>query len=361
MNYYFHWPFCRSKCGYCAFYSEVPRSPARVEACLDRFETELAAGGWEPATTIYLGGGTPTLPDCRTLERWFGMIRSALHPVSGCEISIEANPETLDAGKVELLRSFATRISLGVQSFDPVVRRRLGRDCSQAALDRALKLVAAAEFEHWNLDLIYAVPGQSTAAWRRELEVAAALPVDHLSCYSLTPEEGARLAGSFMIDDVVSGEMFLLAGEVLAAAGFPRYEVSNYARPGAECRHNLAVWRGGKLKGFGPSAAGFDGRDRYSEPAALDRWLAGAPGERDVISATARLNEIFAVNLRTAVGWTPGLWRMVPGADAWPARLARTAAAVRGLPDDWLVLTPEAVRLTADGMLFWDTVAQALI
>ncbi len=362
MNYYFHFPFCRSKCGYCAFYSLPAPEPELVELWLGRIIRDLEE--LEPqgeCETIYLGGGTPTLPECGVLERLFDAIRKTLKPGAETEISIEANPETLDRGKAALIRSFANRLSLGVQSFRPELRATLGRACSQPALERALELVREAEFPHWNCDLIYAVPGETRTVWREELRTVAQCGADHVSCYSLTPEEGARLTGELIPDEEEAAAMWRTAGEELGAAGILRYEISNYARPGCECRHNQNVWRGGMLRGFGPAAAGFDGASRMIEPADFKAWLRREPAEIDRIPAADRLNEIFAIQLRTAGGWTPELWRRVPGADSWETRreTARKAAAECG--PGILKIAPGRIAATRRGMLFWNTLAEAIL
>jgi len=362
LNYYFHVPFCRSRCGYCAFYSRPAPARREMDAYLDELERRLAAEApLVRPDTVYVGGGTPTYLPLPLLERLFSMIRRALRPSRRCEITVEANPETLDAEKVALLCSFATRISLGVQSFDAGLRRRLGRECSDAALARALELVRGARFPHWNCDLIYAVPGETPAMWRRDLELAAATGADHLSCYALTPEEGARLAGGFAVDDDAAADGWRSAGKSLGEFGFRRYEVSNYARRGAECRHNLAVWRGGLLRGFGPSASGFDGAVRRTEPPSLAGWLRRETPAADVIAPPARLAEIFAINLRTASGWTPSRWRRVPGADPWEARLAAAESAAAVTKRSFWRLSAERIALTGRGLLFWDSVAEALL
>ncbi|MPM61511.1 Oxygen-independent coproporphyrinogen-III oxidase-like protein [bioreactor metagenome] len=285
------------------------------------------------------------------------MIRRHLQPEQGTEISIESNPETLTEAKVRLIRGFATRLSLGVQSFDAALRKTLGRDCSQPALERAAEWIAAARFPHWNCDLIYAIPGQTPDGFASDLDRAAALGVDHLPCYNLTPEEGALLADSLIPNEDAATRMWELAGQ----CAFPRYEISNYARPGCECRHNLNVWRGGLLAGFGPAAAGFDGRVRRLEPASLGSWLRGEPPEIDEIPAGERRNEIFAVNLRTVAGWTPELWANVPGADSWASRLRAARRAEAETSPEWFDISPERITLSASGLLFWNSVAEVLL
>ena len=362
VNYYFHLPFCRSKCGYCAFYSVPAPGTALIDAYLDHLERQLeAASPLPPAETVYLGGGTPTLLSLPRLERLFAMLKRFLAPGAECEISIEANPETLEAEKVALLRKNVTRISLGVQSFSAERRNILGRRCGDEALANAVGMIREAGFTHWNIDLIYGIPGETPKMWRDDLVRAADCGVDHLSCYSLTPEEGSRLGASFAVDDDAAAEMYDLIPDTLEPYGIRRYEISNYARPDSECRHNVDVWRGGLLRGFGPSAAGFDGRDRTTEAPTLRSWLAGAQPELDRIPAKRRLAEIFAVNLRTTGGWTPELWRRVPNADSWKERSEIVMKLHRDLPESWWKITPTCIKLSDEGLCFWNDIAEALL
>lgn len=362
MNYYFHLPFCRSKCGYCAFYSVPSPAAERIDAYLDHLERQLDdASPLPPAETIYLGGGTPTLLSLPQLERLFAMVKRTVAPGADREISIEANPETLDEAKVALLRENVTRISLGVQSFSAERRRILGRQCGDAALANAVDSIRRAGFPHWNIDLIYGIPGETLDMWRNDLHRAADCGVDHLSCYSLTPEEGSRLGAGLAVDDDAALDMYELIPATLAAYGIRRYEISNYARIGSECRHNVSVWRGRLLRGFGPAAAGFDGRDRMTEVQSLDEWLAGAPPELDRIPRDRRLAEIFAVNLRTVDGWTPELWQGVPGADSWEARSAVVAQVMHDLPESWWKITPKCIKLSDEGLCFWNDIAEAML
>ena len=327
-----------------------------MEAFLRRLEETFFPD--TPAETIYIGGGTPTLLPAAQLERLLKLIHTRLAPPAGTEISCEANPETLDREKIALLRRYVSRISLGVQSFDPAVRRNIGRNCSGEALDRALELVAEAGFPHWNMDLIFALPGQTPEGFFAGVERAVAAGADHLSCYALTAEENAALR--LPEDDDLAAEMIPRIARFMEDRGLPRYEISNFARPGAECRHNCNVWRGGLLAGIGPGACGFDGKDRWRN-VLLEPWLRGKAPERDAIAPGARLDEIFAVNLRTAAGWTEALWRQVPGADGWAARLELFRAVAASFDPKWFRLSNERIALTGDGMMFWNTVAGEII
>ncbi len=360
MNYYIHVPFCRNKCGYCAFYSEPAPAPFQITAYLRELERRMPEAA-EPPKTIYIGGGTPTLLSCRELERLFVLLRQRLHPDADCEISMEANPETLSPEKLGIIRSFVSRFSVGIQSFHPELRGTLGRDCTQHALEQSLEWISQARFPHWNCDLIYAIPGQTREMWIADLQRTATLGADHISCYNLTREEGARLAASWQISEEDGTEWWQLTGELLKDYGINRYEISNYSFPGAECRHNCNVWRGGRLCGIGPAAASFDGTKRFTEPPSLAEWLTGTPPEIDSISVEERLNEIFAVNLRTVSGWTPESWRRVPHADPWEMRLGKMAEIRRHFPPEWIAISPERITLSKPGLLFWDSIAELIL
>ena len=361
MNYYIHIPFCRSKCGYCAFYSEAGADSTLVERYLEKITEQLSARDFPEAETVYFGGGTPTLLSASQLERLFTAVEQNLHPGKNCEISIECNPETLDASKISLMKNFITRISCGVQSFDPDLRSTLGRDCSNSAIEKAVSLVRDAGIPHFNCDLIYAIPGQTLSGWQHDLETAIACQVDHLSCYNLTPEEQSRLGSSFIIDDDAALKMYQMAGDILTANGISRYEISNYSRPGCECRHNVNIWRGGRLTAFGPAGAGFDGTSRIINVENLCDWLNDEAPEIDTLDENARSREIFAVNLRTASGWNRKLWQNTGRAVSWENISAFFDDAVRDIPENFYCKNTESIRLTPDGLLYWNDIAEKII
>ncbi|MBE6355728.1 MAG: coproporphyrinogen III oxidase family protein [Lentisphaerae bacterium] len=357
LNCYIHVPFCASKCGYCAFYSESGTSVGQIDAYLDHLSEVIVP---ETLETLYIGGGTPTIFDLPRLARFVGILDDKFAFIPGAERSIEANPETLTAEKVALLRKFFTRISLGVQSFDPALRMRIGRKCSQQALDNAIELIREADFPHWNCDLIYSLPDENEAQWENDLHRAVQLGVDHISCYSLTAERTAALGAEFIEDDIREKAMYEKAQEILSACGICRYEISNYARSGSECRHNVNVWCGGLLRAYGPTAAGFDGIDRFTGADTLEAWLAGTPPEIDRIAPEKRLNEIFAVNLRSVAGWTPGSWSLVPNSDNWTNRVEIARKTAQKYPG-CLQISPDGIKLSADGLLFWNDIAADLL
>jgi len=328
-----------------------------MDAYLDHLEEVIIP---EKLSTLYIGGGTPTFLSGPQLSRLIKILREKFTFTEDAELSIEANPESLDEKKVSCLREFFTRISLGVQSFNRDLRERIGRQCSDEALQMAVKLIREAKFRHWNCDLIYSLPDETPADWERDLHCAGETGADHISCYSLTPERTALLGQNFEVDDERELTMYNSAGKILSEYGMSRYEISNYAAPGARCCHNVNVWRGGLLRGYGPGAADFDGLDRHIAVESVDGWLDYAECRCDHITHEARLNEIFAVNLRTVDGWTPELWKMVPGADAWEKRLQIAAKAAAYFPGS-LQISASGIKLSADGLLFWNEIAAELL
>ncbi|MEG2074972.1 MAG: radical SAM family heme chaperone HemW, partial [Victivallaceae bacterium] len=311
-NIYIHVPFCRSKCAYCVFYSEPNVQPEAIELYLNKLEADLAAAELSsPVSTLFFGGGTPSLLDERQLEKLFALCRRYLPLSNQCEISIESNPETLTRDKIKLIENFVTRISLGIQSFDPVKRKILGRAVSDTAIYKAVELIKNSQIPHFNMDLIYGVRGENALLWRRELQCACQFTPDHLSAYALTIEEGSKLATlpeSADSGDDAAAELWLECGEFLAKNQLPRYEVSNYAAPSGRCRHNSNVWHGMKYLGFGPAASSFDGNNRWTQVADLRSWLSGAGAEMDVIPVAERAGEVFAMGLRTNDGWSVEQW-----------------------------------------------------
>lgn len=271
---YFHVPFCSGKCAYCAFYS-LPFNSAAARQYLAALETEmqLTLGMTERLhpLTLYVGGGTPSILATPLLDALLGTVRRHVRLDRLEEWTIEANPGTLDDAALRLLRRRGvTRISLGAQSFDDDCLSRLGRRHDAAAVRESVARIRAHGGFRVSLDLIAALPGVGAAQWRRTLRKAIALRPDHLSVYCLTLEPGTRLqraarrgAWTPPTDDEELRAL-ATAERLLGEAGYGRYEISNYALPGRECRHNLAFWRGGDYLGFGPAASSRSGLARWT-------------------------------------------------------------------------------------------------
>ena len=262
---YIHWPFCRLKCPYCDFNSHVRDSVDAgrwTRALLTDLDYQAGRVPAREVGSVFFGGGTPSLMPPGTVAALLEAVRSHWAVAPDLEVTLEANPNSTEADR---FRAFAAagvnRLSLGVQALDPaalrLLGRRHGRDEAIAAIEHAREI-----FPRFSFDLIYARPGQSIAAWQRELDEALALAGEHLSLYQLTIESGTAFATAVRLGELVLPEeeiavvLFEMTQDRLAAHGLPAYEISNHARPGAECRHNLAYWRYQDYVGIGPGAHG---------------------------------------------------------------------------------------------------------
>src|SRR5659263_339896 len=266
---YVHVPFCVRKCGYCDFYSvaggeeERDRYPGLVEREIDLLLRAYPGEAEVPADTVYFGGGTPTVLGPDGLNRLLAAIRSRFPVAEGAEITTEANPGTVTGDDFSRLREGGfNRLSLGVQSFRPETLAALGRIHSVEDVRAAYRDARRAGFSSVGIDLIFGNPGQDEAEWQEDLDLAVTFLPDHVSAHALTPEHGTSLhtaiaGGEIALpDDDTVARMYSAARETLGAAGYRHYEISNFARPGKECRHNLKYWRRDGYLGLGPSAHG---------------------------------------------------------------------------------------------------------
>ena len=274
LSLYLHIPFCDHKCSYCDFnsYAGLERL---IPAFTDTLVHELRA--WAPELrgrsipTVFFGGGTPSLMPLPALERVLDTIRAEYALARGAEVSLEANPGTVDEPYLRgLLDLGVNRLSIGVQSLDDAELVALDRIHDAAAARRAYEAARAAGFVNINLDLIFGIAGQTLAGWERNLERAIALGAEHLSLYALTVEEGTSLAAQIARglapepDGDLQAEMYERTVEVLGGAGYEQYEISNWCRPGSECRHNLVYWTDGEWLGLGPGAHSHLGGARFA-------------------------------------------------------------------------------------------------
>jgi oxygen-independent coproporphyrinogen-3 oxidase len=318
MNHlYAHIPFCRGRCAYCDFASEPVRAhtrSGRVERYLEALRAELAERGGEATfETIYLGGGTPTVVPSDALLLLVGELAARLErgPDGGSpEFTIEANPGTIDAPLLERMAAAGvTRLSVGVQSFSPALRAALGRRVRQQEIFDALAAVALTGWRDWNLDLVFGIPGQDWDAAAADIDAAVAAGPTHISLYDLTytPKFADRVGAAFgsgaeAAADAFSEEHYAQAVARLEAAGYRRYEVSNFALPGHECRHNQAYWRGEDYLGIGAAAVSTVGGERRSNPRSVTGYLAGAAPLVERLTPRTRLWEKAMLGLRTAEG-----------------------------------------------------------
>jgi oxygen-independent coproporphyrinogen-3 oxidase len=364
---YVHVPFCPTICPFCSFHV-LQRRPGAVDAYLDELERELdevtGRHGRGPVRTVYLGGGTPTHLRDAELARLVTAIRARVDGWEDAEVTIEAHPGNVSPARARAWRQLGVnRVSLGVQSTFDDVLRTLGRPHDAATGLRALDAVLAVGGWAVSVDVITAVAGQDVEADLRRL---AATGVDHLSAYTLTMAPGTPFARRRVrVDPEAELRALRLAGEVLPAYGLHRYEVSNHARPGAECAHNQAYWAGHLWVGVGPSAASHEPGPTAAQPAQrrtnppFDRWLQGERGTPEVLDAADVLREAAFTGLRTTAGIDLDVLRArfapVVTDEAFDAIV--TAPARRAVDDGDLELVGDRLRATPSGLVVLDRVA----
>lgn len=317
---YVHVPFCVSRCDYCAFATWTGREgdiDAYVQALCRELKEAVAEPGWRSPDTVFFGGGTPSLLE----PRHFAAVLSVAQPCSDAEITVECNPESIAAPFVKgLVALGVNRISLGVQSRKPHVLKGLGRTYVEGAFERARAALGQAGLGNYNVDLMLGGASERDVDVVESLEevLGAQLPPAHVSVYALTVEPGTPLAADRdrHPDEDDQARRYELVDDLLEAAGLSSYEVSNWARPGFECRHNLSCWLGGEYRGVGCAAHSHMGGERFSNVVSLDRYLAAVAGGRSPRARSERLGtserefELLSLRLRTRFG--------VPG-DALPA------------------------------------------
>ena len=319
---YLHWPFCAAKCPYCDFNSHVRHAPPDETRFAAAFAREIATTadrtGARTVSSIFLGGGTPSLMKPATVGAVLEAVGRHWTIAPDAEITMEANPSSVEAERFRGYRAAGVnRVSLGVQALADADLRFLGRLHNAEEAFRAVE-IARATFPRLSFDLIYARPGQTPAAWAAELEAAIARAADHLSLYQLTIEEGTAFAalhraGKLAVpDDDQAAALYAVTQEVTDAAGLPAYEISNHAAPGAECRHNLVYWRYHEYAGIGPGAHGRlvlrDGRHATATERNPEAWLALVETRGDgltvddLLSREEQGDELLLMGLRLAEG-----------------------------------------------------------
>jgi oxygen-independent coproporphyrinogen-3 oxidase len=328
---YVHVPFCFHKCHYCDFYSITRQTPQRMTQFVDLMLRE--ADEWRDMPvrprTIFFGGGTPSLLSIDQMQRLIEGLRKRFDFSLVNEFTIEANPATVTLEYCQMLRDAgATRLSFGAQSFDPKELATLERHHNPDDVPRSVEVARSAGFTRLNVDLIYAVPGQDLASWSRSLEAAIALDTPHISCYGLTYELNTpiavkkRLGQLIAVEDDVELEMLHHTRERLAQVGKPAYEISNYAVPGEECRHNLLYWTGGSYVGLGPSASSHVHGTRWRNRPHLGEWESAiAAGQRpavdvETLTPAQRAGELAMLGLRLSAGLNFDAFSAQTGCDA---------------------------------------------
>jgi oxygen-independent coproporphyrinogen-3 oxidase len=403
---YVHVPFCARKCGYCAFYSEVASGEliSRYLEALIR-EMELVANDLQPRT-VFFGGGTPSL---LTIRQWERILRAMerLDLPGAEEWTVECNPATVSLDKAKLLRDWGVnRISLGVQSLDEALLERLGRVHSRESVFRSYAILRQAGFDNLNLDLMFAIPGQSLEVWEATLVEALALGSEHVSSYEVMYEEDTPLfaqlqAGKVDVNEELACDMYEALVERAGCAGFHQYEVANFARdrrceqnvqhstsnqeeqrdvvttaqssttpplphslPAFACRHNVNYWRGGSFYGLGPGATTYVRGVRTLNRANTLRYCeeleAGrrAIESREELTPLARAGETAAFGLRLVSGWSFEEFLRVTGQDLrgeWSGDMAELAG--RG----WGRILPDRFQLTRQGLRFADAAGELFL
>lgn len=313
LGLYIHIPFCKAKCAYCDFYSlahSEEKMDAYMAALLRHLEEVAPRAAGMQVDTVYFGGGTPSYLGAARLCRILQTVLRRYDVARDAEITLEANPDSAGDWKElrRLRRAGFNRLSLGVQSTDDTLLRRIGRVHTYEQVQQAVKAARQAKFTNLSLDLIYGLPGQTVEDWQRTLADAVALGPEHLSCYGLKLEEGTPLWQQrqtlTLPDDDAQADMYLYTVAALGEMGYEQYEISNFAKPGKASRHNLKYWNMEEYAGFGPGAHSDFGGVRYGYVRDVDSYIAGklVLSESENDSTLARDYEYVMLSLRTAAG-----------------------------------------------------------
>ena len=313
LGLYIHIPFCKAKCAYCDFYSlahSEEKMDAYTAALLRHLEEVAPRAAGMQVDTVYFGGGTPSYLGPARLIRILQTVQRRYDVTRDAEITLEANPDSAGDWRAlrKLRRAGFNRLSLGVQSTDDELLRRIGRVHTYEQVQQAVTAARKAKLTNLSLDLIYGLPGQTMEDWQRTLADTVALGPEHLSCYGLKLEEGTPLwqqrQALTLPDDDAQAEMYLYTVAALSEAGYGQYEISNFARAGRESRHNLKYWRMQEYAGFGPGAHSDFGGVRYGYVRDLDAYIAGrlVLAEAETDGTLARDFEYVMLSLRTAEG-----------------------------------------------------------
>ena len=369
---YLHIPFCRQRCDFCAFYLEIYRenhAETFVRSLMHEIglsgQPQAAAG--RPVQSVYFGGGTPTALAATQLTAILSEIRKHFTLTSDCEITVEAHPSTIsEQDLVQLYQAGVTRMSFGAESMEDGDLARIGRPGAVSETVTAVTQARAVGFTNINLDLMYGLPGQSLVDWKRTLAHCLTLEPTHLSAYALTVEEDTRLASNIQRqlspapDEGLQIEMDEATQQMLGDAGYGRYEVSNYAKPGYACRHNLLYWTNGEYLGFGPSAQSYLDGTRFGNVADLAVYDKSLMASHLPIEERTRLSE--EEQLRDAVIFGLRLIRGIPSQNLHQhaANYGRETITEELLAQQLLEVDGERSRLSARGLLQADTIAGQL-
>jgi len=372
MLLYLHIPFCRSKCRYCAFYSRPLGGSEGTEA-LELWARTLTLDlrqwgerlGSPSVDTVFFGGGTPSLVPPRMMEHLLHTVSQHFSLSSDAEVSMEANPESLYEQNARAFKAAGVnRVSLGVQALDDHLLQAIGRVHSKNDALRAYDALRRSGFSNVGLDLIWGLPGEDLKSWNVQLEEAARLRPEHLSCYGLTLEDGTPLFQErhtlALPDEDTQAAMYESTGDTLARHGYHQYEISNYAMPGFECRHNKGYWTGRDYLGLGPSAVSTMGDRRWEQPSSLTVWADDVHQKRfdsraQKLSFLERAEELVMLRLRTAEGLSFHSYTQLTGKDF----LQDNKIFLDALLAEGMVETNQhRIRLTRRGMLLSNSIIE---
>lgn len=313
---YLHIPFCKQACHYCDFHFSTNTSiqPQLVEAMAREIVMRQDYLEGQEVATLYFGGGTPSLLESDQIESLLSIIQRMHHLSSDVEITIEVNPDDVTPTRLKTWRHLGiNRLSIGIQSFNDSVLQFLNRSHSAKAASDSVELARNAGFENFSIDLIYAIPGTSTEHWKEDLRRALDLDPPHLSAYTLTIEEKTVFAnwtakGKMRpVDELAAAEQLEVLMEALTSRGYRQYEISNFAKPGFESRHNSSYWKGVPYLGIGPSAHSYNGRTRQANVANNHLYVkalegGSLPAETETLTRADHINEYILTSLRTDTG-----------------------------------------------------------
>ena len=317
LGIYIHVPFCRSKCQYCDFYSLTEQEDALLDGYLDAVCQHIREAGvlaeQYQVDTVYFGGGTPSFFGAEGLAAILATVRKNFRVAADAEITFEANPDSVDKKLLRRLRGEGfTRVSLGIQSDDDRMLRRLGRPHTYQQAADAVKTMRKMGFHNVSVDLMYGLPGQSLEAWQKTLAHVLMLRPEHISCYGLKIEEGTPLYAfrdsPDLPDDDLQADMYLSAVEILQQHGYRQYEISNFCKKGNISRHNMKYWQGGEYLGFGPNASSYFAGKRFTTVPDLQAYISGIESGEPVLQQVQdippreRAGEYLMMRLRTTAG-----------------------------------------------------------
>ena len=368
---YIHIPFCRKACTYCNFFFSVSLNQKSnlINALIKEIELRKDYLQGEYITSIYFGGGTPSLMDASVIRQIMDVIEDNFTVVKDAEITLEANPDDLTGGKLhDFAEAFVNRLSIGIQSFSDEDLKFMNRTHKAADAIRAVKAAQDTGFSNISVDLIYGTPGMSIEQWKKNLDIAFTLDVPHLSCYCLTVEEKTKLFQLIRdkkipdVDEQASSEQFGLLMDKASENGYEHYEISNFSRDGMYSRHNTSYWKGEKYLGIGPSAHSYNIDSRQWNVANISGYIDSIekkiiPSEKEVLTASQKFNEYVMTTLRTQWGSDLKVISSQFGVESEKHFLRK---AERYLKEKMIEKNKNVFRLTREGKFFADRIASEI-